>query len=265
MRDDGQVATPEHPDAQRPEVRLDPAHLAPVLLTLLDELRTTMFCVKDAQGRYVTVNPTFVRRAGRTSRRDVLGRRAEDLFVPDLAERYAEQDARVLAGTELRHELELIRALGPGEAAAATWHLTTKLPVRDGEGRVVGVVSVSQDLGEQRDAATFPAVARVIDHIAAHVADPPSAADLAAIAGTSTTALSRRLRRVTGLSTTQLVLRTRIDAAARLLATTATPIADIAHATGFYDQAAFSRQFARLAGETPAQFRRRERRTAPTD
>lgn len=78
--------------------------------------------------------------------------------------------------------------------------------------------------------------------------------------GTTPTALTRRLRRITGLSTTQLVLRTRIDAASRLLTTTDTPLAEIALRTGFYDQAAFSRQFARLAGETPGQFRRRERR-----
>lgn len=238
---------------------LDPAWLGGALLSMLDELSATMFCAKDAAGRYVAVNPAFVRRARGRSRRDVLGRTASDLFHPDLAQRYAEQDARVLAGEELRHELELIRSLREG-SAQASWHLTTKLPVPDGEGRVVGLVSISQDLGEVRDADAFPGLARVLATIDARVGDPPGPRELAAIAGTTPAALSRRLRRVTGLSTTQLVLRSRIDAAAHLLARTSTPLAEIAVATGFYDQAAFSRQFARLSGETPAQFRRRERR-----
>lgn len=233
---------------------LDAASMGPALLTLLDGLRTTMFCAKDSQGRYVAVNPTFVRRAGASSRREVLGRRAEDLFVPDLAQRYAEQDARVLAGAELRHELELIRSLG----GAPHWHLTTKLPVRSG-GEVVGVVSMSQDVQAPREADTFPVLARVLERLDED--ETPAPAELALLAGTTPAVLSRRLRRITGLSTSQLVLRGRIDRATRLLADTAVPLAEIAARTGFYDQAAFSRQFARLAGETPAQFRRRSRVT----
>lgn len=236
----------------------DASHLGDALLGLMDELSTTMFCAKDADRRYLAVNPAFVRRTGLTSRREVLGRRAEDLFQADLAARYAEQDARVLAGESLRHELELIRSRRRGDRA--TWHLTAKLPVRDASGVVVGLVSISQVAGDRRDAADAPELARVLDHIAERVADPPSASELAAMVGTTPTALTRRLRRITGLSTTQLVLRTRIDAASRLLATTDTPLAEVALRTGFYDQAAFSRQFARLAGETPGQFRRRERR-----
>lgn len=240
------------PDPSPDPAPLDAAAMAPALLALLDGLRATMFCAKDAAGRYVAVNPTFVRRAGQTSRRAVLGQRAQDLFVSDLAQRYAEQDRRVMAGAELRHELELIRSLH----GQPRWHLTTKLPVRSGEA-VIGVVSVSQDLGDSRDTSSFPLLARVLERMDAQ--PTPEAAELAALAGTTPAVLSRRLRRITGLSTSQLVLRARIDRAAHLLTTSALPLAQVAEQTGFYDQAAFSRQFARLAGETPALFRRRGR------
>ncbi|PWD50275.1 AraC family transcriptional regulator [Serinibacter arcticus] len=234
--------------------------LAPALLALLDGLSATMFCAKDSRGRYVAVNPTFVRRAGETSRRAVLGRRAEDLFVPDLAQRYTEQDRRVLAGAELRHELELIRSL----AGQPRWHLTTKLPVRSGDA-VVGLVSLSQDVDDARDTASFPLLAQVLERLDDETSPAPTPAELATLAGTTPAVLSRRIRRLTGLSTSQLVLRSRIDRAAHLLTTTTTPLAEVAALTGFYDQAAFSRQFARLSGETPAQFRRRAaRRPAPS-
>lgn len=232
------------------------ATMGPALVALLDGLTATMFCAKDASGRYVAVNPTFVRRAGQTSRRAVLGRRAHDLFVPDLADRYVEQDARVMAGQELRHELELIRSLG----GQPRWHLTAKLPVRAGEA-VIGVVTMSQDVDDARDTTSFPRLAQVLERLDGDPA--PTSAELAAIAGTTPAVLSRRLRRITGLSTSQLLLRTRIDRAAQLLTTTTTPLARVAELTGFYDQAAFSRQFARLAGETPALFRRRGRAASP--
>ncbi len=67
-------------------------------------------------------------------------------------------------------------------------------------------------------------------------------------------------RLVVGLSPGQLVVRARVDHARALLAGTDVPLSEVATACGSYDQPAFSRQFARLAGETPGQYRRRARR-----
>lgn len=233
---------------------------ADALVALFAELTGVMFCAKDAEGRYTEVNDAFVRRAGRRDRAAVVGRRAGELFVPALAERYEEQDARVLAeGRTLRHELELIRRAGgvPG------WFLTTKVPVR-ADGRVVGVVSVSEDLrsADEGDPA-LPALSRVVDLVAARIDDPPRVEEMAATAGMSSSALERRMRAVFGLAPTQFVLRARIDRARSLLTTTELPLADVALACGFYDQPAFTRQFARLAGETPGHFRRRARPVGP--
>ena len=136
------------------------AALSPAMVDLMDELSSTMFCSKDVTGRYVLVNRVFVARTNERSRRAVVGRRATDLFVPQLAERYDQQDAEVLrTGRPLRNELELIRRLGgtPG------WFLTSKLPVHDGAGHLVGLVSVSQDLREDdADDASMDSMARLV-------------------------------------------------------------------------------------------------------
>ncbi|MFI2296886.1 MULTISPECIES: helix-turn-helix domain-containing protein [unclassified Isoptericola] len=237
------------------------AALSPVMVDLMDELSDVMFCAKDADGRYLAVNQVFVRRTNERSRRQVLGRRAVDLFVPELAERYEAQDAEVLrTGRPLRNELELIRRVGgtPG------WFLTAKLPVRDAAGRVVGLVSVSQDLRSgDADDATMDAMARLVAaverHLDASPGDPLSVADLARLSGSTPAVLDRRVRKVFGLSPRQLVLRTRVDRAAHLLTSTTTPLAEVAAAAGFYDQPSFTRTFARLTGETPSSFRRRAR------
>ncbi len=246
-------------NATWPEADALLAAMAPAMVALMDELSGVMFCAKDATGRYVLVNQVFVRRTNERSRRQVVGRRAADLFVPELAERYTTQDDEVLrTGRPLRNELELIRHVGgvPG------WFLTSKLPVHDGAGRVVGLVSVSQDLrsGDADDAA-MDSMTRLVAAVERHLDATPgvslTVADLATMAGCTPAVLDRLVRRVFGLTPRQLVLRARVDRAAHLLSSTTTPLADVAAAAGFYDQAAFTRTFARLTGETPSSFRRR--------
>lgn len=228
--------------------------LGPEMLQLMDELSATMFCAKDFAGRYVAVNQAFVDRTGERSRRAVIGRHSEDLFVGQLADHYAQQDRVVLdSGRPMRNELELIRRPGgmPG------WYLTAKLPVRV-DGVIVGLVSVSEDL-RTYDAADVAvnSLSRVVALVHERLAGQITVADLARAAGCSPSTLDRRMRKVFSLSPQQFVLRTRIDHAAALLTAGDLSIAQVATAAGFYDQAVFTRTFGRLTGETPAQFRRR--------
>jgi AraC-like DNA-binding protein len=244
---------PPAPDGARALLRA----LTPALLRLYDDLTGTMFCAKDTAGRYVAVNEAFVRRTPERSRRGVLGRTAADLFEPHLAARYDAQDREVLdGGRPLHRELELIRRPGgpPG------WYLSSKVAVRDEAGAVVGLVSVSQALrAGDADAATVASLSQVAAFVQTRLAEPPTVAELAEAAGCSPSTLDRRVRRVYALSPQQYVLRARVDHAAGLLSGEDLPLAEVAAAAGFYDQASFTRTFGRLTGETPAQYRRAAR------
>ena len=231
----------------------------PEVLELLDLLVDVMFCMKDAEGRYVAVNPAFVRRAGRKSKREVIGGRAVDFFAAPLARRYEEQDRRVLAtGRPLRDELELIQR----EDGGLGWYVTTKLPVaatRD-PGRICGLVSISRDLRTpSSDEVAVRALQRAVEHVRESLSERIRVADLAAAAGLSQSQLERRMRNAFGLSAMQYVLRARVERAAELLADTDLPLAEVAVLAGFYDQADLTHRFARLTGETPAQFRSHQR------
>jgi PAS domain S-box-containing protein len=223
------------------------------LLELFDVLVNVMFCVKDREHRYIEVNQAFVRRSGAGSKRDVIGRSARDFFTPVLAERYEEQDDRVVAeGAPLRDELELIRRPN-GELG---WYLTTKMPVFDTGGAVAGLVSVSRDLDTpSEEGIAVESLTSVVELVQARFSEPLRVADLAAAAECSESTLERRMRNVFGISATQFVLRTRVDHATRLLAGTDRPLAEIALDCGFSDQSSFTRTFGRLTGDTPAQFR----------
>ena len=237
-----------------PELSALAGALGPAVLELVDHLPGTMFCVKGADGRYIAVNPTFVERTNQRSRAEVLGRRAGELFVAELADRYEEQDARVhSSGRPLFNELELIRAPG----GPFRWHVTAKVPLRDEDGRVTGVVSMSQDVGEGvADDRTMTSLGAVVAHIRAHLGENVTSQDLARVAGCSVDTLERRCRRVFGRSPGQLILSTRIDVARGLLTGSDMPLAQIADLCGYADQAGFSRTFTRLVGIPPGRYRK---------
>ena len=240
-----------------PEARALLDALSHELITLMDDLSATMFCAKDVTGRYAAVNRVFVARTNERSRRAVVGKRAPELFVSELAERYEQQDATVLrTGRPLRNELELIRPPG----GVPRWHLTSKIAVRDGDSNL-GLVSISEDLRtHDANAPAMASLSRVVTYVDNHLDGPITVEDLAAAGRSGTSTLERRMRRVFALSPTQFVLRARIDRATDLLANTTVPLAEIAQRCGFYDQPSFSRAFARLTGETPSGFRRRSLR-----
>jgi len=225
-----------------------------------------MFCAKAADGTYRDVNNAFVRRTGRTSKREVIGHTASEIFSEERAAHYEDQDRSVLETLEpLRDELELIRR----PDGSLGWYLTTKVPVPSTEDPKVaaGLVSVSRDLRTPTgEGIAVESLQAVVTHVRTNISTAIKPDHLAEVAGCSRDQLDRRLRRVFGLSATQYILRVRVDHAMGLLHDTDKSIAEIAADVGFYDQPEFTRRFARLTGRTPAQFRAMPRdRTEETD
>ncbi|WP_265595340.1 helix-turn-helix transcriptional regulator [Verrucomicrobium sp. BvORR106] len=86
-------------------------------------------------------------------------------------------------------------------------------------------------------------------------ADPLTPAELARIAKLPTARFARIIKRIFGITPIQLISKTRIAAASRLLRETERSIAEIAHECGFYDHSAFTRAFRAVSSVTPTQFR----------
>jgi transcriptional regulator GlxA family with amidase domain len=87
-----------------------------------------------------------------------------------------------------------------------------------------------------------------------HYGDRVRLADLAAASGETPFQLIRVFRRDIGTTPHAFLVRVRVAIAAALL-TAGEPIAAIATAVGFVDQAHFTRHFKRLHGRTPARQR----------
>lgn len=225
------------------------------LENLFDQLPDVAFFVKDLSGKYAVVNASLVARHGLRSKAEVLGRRPTEIIPGEFGRIPAEQDDVVLrTGQPLIDHLELhwYAPQKPG------WCLTTKLPLRDAAGAIVGLVGISRDVRTPIQTHDIPKrVAEALNHFETHLAEPTTPAQLARRAGLPPHGFARFTKRYFGLTPSQFIAKVRITAASRLLRETNDSVASIALACGFYDQSAFARAFGKAVGTTPSQFRRR--------
>lgn len=89
-----------------------------------------------------------------------------------------------------------------------------------------------------------------------NLTQPFTEAELASVAGQTTTAFSRAFRKHTGMSLVQYVKRLRINLACQILMSDEqAPITDICFEVGFNNLSNFNRQFRAEKGMTPSRFR----------
>jgi PAS domain S-box-containing protein len=99
--------------------------------------------VKDLEGRYLYINQTLARIYG-TSPENILGKTAGNFNDRATARLLAEHDRLVLSSGQTK-AFEY-----PAVTGQNLTFLTTKSPVRDSEGKIIGVITMSRDITEHR-------------------------------------------------------------------------------------------------------------------
>lgn len=225
-----------------------------VLEQLLDRADDLVFCIKNRNGQYLSVNEAFLRRTRLSSRTQLLGRTAREVFPSLLAAGYEQQDAAVFAsGSEVRDRLETITH----RDGTLGWYRADKVPVRDAKGEVIALAGISRDLhipasGDPR----LGKLAAVVNIIRRDFSRPLRISALAEHAGLSASRMERLMRSVLGVSPRQLLTRQRVEAAAALLRNSDQSLNDIALDCGFCDQPTFCRQFKAATSLAPGAYRR---------
>lgn len=241
----------QHPTIPRsPQV----SHVEVTLLEcLFDRSPDVAFFIKDSLGRYVAVNDSLVERHGLKAKSQVIGKRPHEICPGDFGRIPSEQDSKVLhTGRPLLDHLEM-QWHRPN---APVWCLTTKLPMVDANGDVVGLIGFSRDIRAAVEPDEIPeAFAAALTEFEQTLAPEMTPAWLARRSKLTLPRLSRLTKRLFELTPGQLITKSRIAAASRMLRETEKSIADIAHACGFYDHSAFTRAFRSATGITPTKFR----------
>jgi len=120
-----------------------------LLRSVIDNLPDSIF-LKDCEGRYLLDNAAHRYSIGAKDQEDVLGRTVFDFLPDELAQRFHASAMAVIASGEPEIN-ELEQTLTPERAARAL--LTTKVPWRDDDGQVLGVLCIARDITEQKEAA----------------------------------------------------------------------------------------------------------------
>ncbi|WP_233199059.1 MULTISPECIES: AraC family transcriptional regulator [Pirellulaceae] len=224
-----------------------------LLAELFDSTHDMAFFVKDAQGRYVAVNDSLVQRHGWREKRDVLGKRSSDICEGELGTIPSQQDQRVLkTGKALLNQLEMQWYRPP----VMTWCLTTKLPMRDVKGKIVGLIGFSKDVKAQVEPDEIPAAfASALAEFEQELSPEVTPLWFAERCQLSARRLASLTRKVFDLTPGQFIAKIRIDTATRLLRETDLSVSEVAHRCGYYDHSAFTRAFRKATGTTPRSFR----------
>ena len=182
---------------------------------LFDQVPGVLFFVKDARARYVGIGQSIVQRCSATSKSEVLGKTAREIYPSPLGDLYYEQDMHVLnTGEEIRGQLDL-HFLPDGSRG---WCMTDKFPIFSPDGEVVGLAGLSRDLhgpGETGD--DFEKIANAVNQIHNRFHESLRIGDLADSCGLSVAKFERFMMKIFQLTPTQYLTKTRIEAAVKLL------------------------------------------------
>lgn len=119
-----------------------------LLRSVIDNLVDAVY-VKDADGRYLLGNRAHTRQLGLSSPEAVVGKTTFDFFPENVASQFAADDGEVmLSGKAIVNRHETVgETRGP-----LRWLSTTKVPLRDAAGKVVGIVGIGRDITARKSA-----------------------------------------------------------------------------------------------------------------
>lgn len=230
------------------------------VMELFEALPQVSFYAKDAESRFVRANSRFVETHGAKAEEEILGKSDRDFHPPAMAEAYIAEDRRVMGGR---------RAI-PGQVwlvfhadRRPLWYVSTKVPLFDPAGKVIGIAGAMFAIDEPAEQQRFfRELFPVIRYIDRHFAGNISMAAMAELCGLSSTHFNRRFRQLLRVTPTDYLRSVRVQAARRLLETSQRALAEIANETGFADQSHFTRCFRESTGMTPRGYRQRFRKGA---
>ena len=226
------------------------------VIDLYEVISGVLFWIKDANGKIVHCNRTFVQQAGKSKAEDVIGLDDYDLFPPHVAKQFIVDDSKVLDGQEVTNRLEL-NVMRNGNMA---WLTTSKRPLISKDGNIIGTYGISRHIEDSnREPLGMESLQKPVDFIKDNYANEVKIKDLANHCYLSVSALERRFKKYLLKSPLQFLNEVRLEHARKQLIETDDPIARIANNCGFTEHSYFTKQFSRFFEVLPSEFRQKYR------
>jgi len=225
----------------------------PQLIELFDHIENLQFWMKDLQGRFVWVNLPLLVNFGLQKRSQVIGKTDFDIADATLASQYRADDEEVLKGRPIRSRVELVGRFNH----TSLWHITSKIPLQNSAGVVVGTAGVTMPYRQQDMKRPDSGLSNAIEYIIKHHGDQVTNRSLAKACHISLRVFHRRFLETYHTSPHEYVRQYRVRASCNALVFSSKSMAEIAQQFGFSDQSHYSREFRRLMNEAPSSYRNR--------
>jgi AraC-like DNA-binding protein len=222
----------------------------PEVIELFDYLEDTPMWMKDEAGHYEWANVALLLNFGVKTR---------DFCGEVLANQYRIDDERVLRGERILSRVELVGRFNH----TARWCVTSKVPLRDDKGRIVGTAGVTRPLTQPEAGASTPItpagspLSVAIRFISQNYADRVTNDDLARVCGLSVRAFERQFQAAYNVSPHDYIRQLRVRMSCSALVFSRKSLAEVATEFGFADQSHFTKEFRRFMAETPRAYRTR--------
>ena len=117
-----------------------------LLSTMMDNLPDLIY-FKDRESRFTAVNRSYLCRAGFKDQSEIIGKTDQDLYEDDHALAALADEQRILATGEPIVGIEEKETWPDGHE---TWVSTSKVPLHDESGNVIGTFGLSRDITERK-------------------------------------------------------------------------------------------------------------------
>jgi AraC-like DNA-binding protein len=233
--------------------------VAPEVIELFDYLEDTPLWMKDEAGHYEWANVALLINFGVKTRAELIGRTDYDFCGEVLANQYRMDDERVLRGERILSRVELVGRFNH----TARWCVTSKVPLRDPKGNIVGTAGVTRPLASREPTTSDPAapsgspLSVAIRFISQNYADRITNDDLAKVCGLSVRAFERQFQAAYHSSPHDYLRQLRVRMSCGALVFSRKSLAEVATEFGFADQSHFTKEFRKFMAETPRAYRTR--------
>ncbi len=228
------------------------------MVSLFDLVPEHLFFIKDRAGRFVAMNRSLCDYCGLRNEHEAYGRTDYDFFPKSRADQYQKDDETVMStGQALVNRVEC----APAPEGSPRLVSTTKVPLRDSRGRIIGLIGFARPLDQVRETpANATRLAKVVEAMHLHPEAVHRSTELARLVGLSASQFDRCFRATFGTTAHHYLLRVRVEAVCRRLAESSDTVAHIAQECGFCDHAHLARSFRQVMNMTAKDYRQAHQR-----
>ena len=232
--------------------QLRPGQIATALFQALPDV---LFWIKDADGRFVSVNKAFCHDVSVLNAEEMMGLKDVDIFPAELAEVFQRGDEEVLASrVPMWNKSELVS----NRSGHVEWRLTSKIPLQSTKGEWIGTAGISRKMGrvgEVRRVGQHHKMAMIVDALYEHLEESISVSELATAASVSVSTLERLFKEHMNTTPRRFIIQVKMSTACDRLMNTDMKINEISTSLGFHEHANFTRAFTKTMGISPRSYR----------